>query len=99
MRCFALASGVSLGKKDLAEIRTAVRGATARPALRIEQPNPSDHPSPRVFQVITLLRGNCENGEGQRLWIRKGMRGWQVIKHLDREGWGTVAVGASVTVQ
>jgi len=99
LRCFVLAPEVSLRKEDLADIKTAVRDATGRPVLRIENPDPSDRPPPRVLQVITLLRGNCDNGEGQRLWIRKGTRGWQVIKHLGGEGWGTAAAGASVTVQ
>jgi hypothetical protein len=70
LRCFELAAGISLSKQDLAAIKTAVRDATGRPVLRIEAPDSSDHPPPKVFQVITLLRGDCYNGEGQRLWIR-----------------------------
>jgi hypothetical protein len=97
--CFAVAPGIVLRREDLADIKTAVRGATGRPVRRIEAPDPSDHPPSKVFQVVTLLRGDCDNGEGQRLWIRKGRRGWRVIKHLGSAGWGTAAAGASGTVQ
>ena len=91
LRCFAVGPGIGLRKGEVADIKSAVRGTTGRPVLRIESPDPSDHPPKRVFEVVTLLRGNCDNGEGQRLWIRKGVQGWRVIKNVGGEIWGTVA--------
>src|SRR5690349_68294 len=79
LRCFEVDPALTLGKGDVAAIKSAIRISTGRPVLRIEPPNSSDHPPRRALQVITLLRGDCDSGEGQRLWIRKGRRGWRVI--------------------
>jgi hypothetical protein len=61
--------------------------------------SPEDVGGTPTFQVITLLRGDCENGEGQRLWIRKGARGWRVIKTLGGEFWATGSAAAERTAR
>jgi hypothetical protein len=96
LRCFDVGPGIVLRKEQVADIKRVVRGATGRPLVSIELPDPSERPPTRVLQVVTLLRGNCENGEGQRLWIRKGSRGWQVVRNLGGEGWGTASAARTV---
>ena len=91
--CFVLepAAAFVLRKGDVARITAAVRQALGRPIRRIEMPALGERAPPGVVQVVTLRRGNCANGDGDILWLRKGARGWRVVKNLGRETWGTGA--------
>jgi hypothetical protein len=90
LRCFTLGPGVALRIAEVASIRSAVRAWSGRPAKTIELPDASEAAPAGTLEVVTLLRGNCDYGEGDRLSIRKDGEGWRVVKKIDHEGWNKV---------
>jgi len=91
LRCFAVTPSAAflLRKADVADIVIAVRKARRRPVVSIEMPELDERAPRRIVQVVALVHGNCANGDGERLWVRKGARGWRVVKKLDGPTWGT----------
>jgi hypothetical protein len=58
------------------------------PALHIERPDRSDHAPPGAVTVVTMVHGDCANGDGDELWVRKERRGWRVLRRTGRRhGW------------
>ncbi len=92
LRCFTVSPGLRLVDQDVEDIIAAVRRNSGRPVLTIEPPDFSDYAPAGVVQVVILTSGACDGGCKERIWIRKGKRGWRVFKKLGGgECWFTIA--------
>ena len=91
LRCFAVI-GLTLGKQEVADIIEAVRRNSGRPVMTIEPPDESECAPVGVVQVVILTSGECDSGCSDRLWLRKGKKGWRVLKKLGGgKCWFTIA--------
>ena len=59
--------------------------------MTIEPPDESDYAPPSVVQVVILTSGECNSGCSDRLWLRKGKKGWRVLRKLDGKCWAIFA--------
>ena len=82
LRCFSVSPGLTLRKQEVADIIKAVRQNSRRPVITIEPPDSSDYAPAGVVQVVILTSGECDCGCSDRLWLRKGKKGWRVLKKL-----------------
>jgi len=82
LRCFSVGPGLSLHKQEVADIIEAVRRSSRRPVITIEQPDFSDYAPAGAIQAVILTSGECDYGCSDRLWLRKGEKGWRVLKKL-----------------
>ncbi|HUN82134.1 MAG TPA: hypothetical protein VMV81_11575 [Phycisphaerae bacterium] len=89
LRCFTVSPGLTLRKQEVLDIIEAVRRNSGRPVMTIEPPNESDYAPVGVVQVVILASGWCDAGCSDRLWVRKGKKGWRVLKKLEGECWAT----------
>jgi hypothetical protein len=91
LRCFVVSPGLTLRKQEVADIIEAVHRNSGRPVIAIEPPNESDYAPAGVVQAVILTSGACNAGCSDRLWLRKGKKGWRVLKKLDGECWAIFA--------
>ena len=92
LRCFTVSPGFRLPDQDVEDIIEAVRRNLGHPALTIEPPDFSDYAPAGVVQVVILTSGACDGGCKERIWVRKGKKGWRVFKKLGGgECWFTIA--------
>jgi len=64
--------------------------------MTIEPPDESDYAPGGTVQVVILTSGQCDSGCSDRLWLRKGKKGWRVLKKLDGKCWETYAQARAV---
>jgi hypothetical protein len=69
-----------LSRQDLEQIRTAVGKRTGSPVARIHAAPPEDHPHRGVLEAMTLVKGDCSAGYGERFWVQRRAHGWSVVK-------------------
>jgi len=85
--CAGPSPELHLRTSDIAAIRDAMTQRTRFRVIRMEPPDPKENPPSGVIQVVTLTTGNCAFGEGVRYWVRRGSRGWRILKKVGRDGW------------
>jgi hypothetical protein len=91
LRCFTVSPGLTLRRREVADIIEAARQYSGRPVISIEPPNESDYAPAGAIQVVILVSGACNGGCSDRLWLRRGKRGWRVLKRIGGECWATFA--------
>jgi hypothetical protein len=88
--CDGVSPALELSTSDVAAIRRAVRLRTRSHVVRIGPVSDGKAPD-GVIQAVTLVKGNCEFGDGVRWWVRKGPHGWRVVKNAGYDGWVTAS--------
>jgi hypothetical protein len=88
--CDGVSPTLKLSASDLAAIRRAVRLRSRSRVIRIGPVTGGQAPE-GVLQAVTIVKGNCDSGDGVRWWVRRGRHGWRVVKNAGYDGWVTVS--------
>lgn len=72
----------ALPSHDIEAIVAAVRRSSRFRVAEVRRPTLDEHAPRDALEAFTLDWGGCDTGGGDTFWIRKGARGWCVLKKV-----------------